>query len=473
MTHVKKFISRPRVATAFIVDTVVASGILYALNKKILPPKYAIPFIAATLVVTVLGNIWLLKWAKKRLSTLGAYVFMVLLGALVISGIYVANKGYDALNHIAGRTTKTIQISAIVLEESSKQSEQDMANATLFSSNLDQKYAEHIKNSSGASSISNAETYPALISGLYDKKHEIILIDEAYRGIVNDTYANFDKSTRTIKTYTFTEQNTASKKLFDGDRPFSLYISGIDVYGDISRVSRSDVNMVATVDPKNKRILLTNIPRDSYVPIALGGQGQKDKLTHAGIYGVDSSVKTIEELLDTQIAGYVRVNFTTLVELVDEVGGISVENPKAFTSADNKRFAAGRISMDGASALSYSRERYGLAGGDNDRGLNQQRVITAIFSKVASPEMLRNYQGILNVMSKSIQTNVSSDDLTKFVNLQLNYGGAWDIQSQAISGQGKTGGLESYAMPGKELYMLVLDQKSLDQAKTRIQNIAQ
>lgn len=267
-----------------------------------------------------------------------------------------------------------------------------------------------------------------------------------------------------------TSESSIVKKDIPASMPFNVYISGIDTYGDINTVSRSDVNIVATVNPKTQRILLTTIPRDSYVQIAGGGNNQYDKLTHSGIYGIDSSVQTVAHLLNIDMTTYIRVNFTSLVKIVDRMNGIKVYNPVAFKTDSGKVFQKGWIYLNGNDALQFSRERHNLKGGDSDRGVNQQRVIAGIFDKMTNRNILGNYVGFINLLSNSMQTNLSQKSIRVLVNQLLSDSGYWKVESQSISGTGVTGKLPSYAMPGSRLYMFILDDASLLQAKTRIDN---
>lgn len=269
-----------------------------------------------------------------------------------------------------------------------------------------------------------------------------------------------------IKDISVSEEEAVTVKT---DEAFNIYISGIDTYGDINTVSRSDVNIIATVNITQKKLLLTSVPRDSYVAIALGGQNQMDKLTHAGNYGIDSSVKTLENLLETEIPAYLKVNFSSFVGLIDTIGGVTVNNPVAFEAYDGTFFKAGDVSLNGQQALAFSRERKNISGGDISRGQNQQRVIEAVFRKMISPKILTNFQSVFQVMGRSIKTNLSYDSILEMINKQMNSGsGDWEIKSITISGRGQTGGLTSYAMPNHQLYMYILDKDSLREAKDTV-----
>ena len=253
----------------------------------------------------------------------------------------------------------------------------------------------------------------------------------------------------------------------DTSKSFNIFISGIDTYGDISTTSRSDVNIVATVNPLTHKILLTTTPRDSYVSIAGGGNDGMDKLTHAGIYGPEASVKTVARLFDTSIDTYVRINFTSFIESIDSIGGITVDNPVAFT-IEGQSFPVGKVQLDGKRALLYSRERKSLEKGDVDRGKNQERVIQGIVDKMTSVRSLNGFEAILEMIGGSIDTNMSQRTIKSLINQQIDSPASWKTESYEVSGVGQTGGLPSYAMPNSQLYMYVLDDDSVSKASDQI-----
>ena len=246
----------------------------------------------------------------------------------------------------------------------------------------------------------------------------------------------------------------------EGDS-FSIYISGIDRYGDIGGISRTDVNLVMNVNTKTHEILTTTIPRDSYVRIAGGGQNEYDKLTHSGIYGIQSSVETIENLFNIDINYYAKVNFTSLIEIVDVLNGVDVENDYAFTTNGGKSFSEGTIHLNGEDALTFSRERYNLPDGDFARGRNHVKVLEAIIRKAISPQILLNYTSLLDVVSTAVETNMPENKIMELINQQLASNPNWEFDSVQVKGTGSTGVLPSYAMPGFKLYMYQLDEQNV------------
>lgn len=213
--------------------------------------------------------------------------------------------------------------------------------------------------------------------------------------------------------------------------------------------------------------MITTIPRDTY--LSIGGEGDKlDKLTHAGLFGVDTSMKSLESFLDVNLDYYGKVNFTSLTDLINTLGGISVDNPVDFESSDGSYyFPQGRIDMDGDMALSFSRERHHLQEGDFDRGKNHARVLTGIIRKMLSPEMLINFNQIVNIALESVNTDIGYNKMIELVNKQLEDGGEWKIESQALKGKGAMG-LDSYLMPNANLYMMVANKESIKEVHDKI-----
>lgn len=249
---------------------------------------------------------------------------------------------------------------------------------------------------------------------------------------------------------------------------FNVYISGVDVYGDLSRDSRSDVNIIATVNLATGKVLLTTVPRDTYLPIAGDGNNENDKLTHAGNYGVQSSIDTLENFLDIDITYYARVNFDSLVNLVDVIGGVEIENDQAFKSSLSGRYyEQGKVQLDGKAALDFVRERYTLKGGDNQRGRNQEKVLEAMIRKTLTPSVLLNFDGIMNTLNKSMVTNMSTNKIMDIVNMQIFSNKSFEIDSQEVKGEG-TMDLPSYAMPDDQLYMFVPFEESVQEVKDTI-----
>ena len=290
--------------------------------------------------------------------------------------------------------------------------------------------------------------------------------------MLGDEIKNFKESTKILYTIkheiqTNTKAEDANSKYNIKSGKFNVYISGIDTSGNISNVSRSDANILMTVNTDTHEALLTSIPRDYYV--TLHSYGAKDKLTHSGIYGVNETVKTAEDLLDTDINYYVRVNFTTVIKLVDKLGGIDVYSDYNF-SRNGYNFKKGYNHINGDAALVFSRERYSFASGDNQRVKNQQHVIEAIMKKVLnSTTLLTKYTDILDSLKGSFQTNIAQDDISSLVKDQINNMSSWTIKSNSLTGTGASS--STYSMGSTKLYVMVPNSTSVTSAKEKIDEV--
>ncbi|CQR24530.1 capsular polysaccharide biosynthesis protein CpsA [Streptococcus varani] len=303
-----------------------------------------------------------------------------------------------------------------------------------------------------------------------------MVLNSAYSSLLELSDADYASKIRTLYTYKITKEvkpSVSENKKDEHTNPnvVNIYISGIDTYGNISTVSRSDVNIIMTVNMDTHKVMLTTTPRDAYVQIPDGGANQFDKLTHAGIYGVETSMKTLENLYDINIDYYARINFTSFMQLIDVLGGVEVYNDQAFVSrVGGYEFPQGPITLNSQQALGFVRERYSLQGGDADRGRNQQKVISAIINKLASVDSITNFSTIINSLQNSVQTNMPLESMMRLANTQLASGSSFTVVSQDVTGTGSTGQLPSYAMPSAALYMMSLDETSISAAKQAIRN---
>ena len=303
-----------------------------------------------------------------------------------------------------------------------------------------------------------------LVNDLYKNKIDAILISDVNEYLIETQDELFTKRVKVIDTIKIPkkEEITESNKKIT-DEPFVVFISGIDTGGKISRVSRSDVNIVATINPVNNEVLLTTIPRDFYVQLH-GTNGTKDKLTHAGIYGINKSITTIEDLLGVNIDYYVRVNFDTVVKLVDQIGGITIYSDQNLNFCDIKQ---GNNNLDGACALRFARERYSYKTGDRHRGENQEEVIKAIIRKIeTTPTLLTKYSSIMENLSNNFETNVTNDVIKSFIKLQMKQMPSWKVKTYNLNGFDS----HNYTYSGgrRMLYVMEPDYKTVDRAKELI-----
>ncbi|MGT2932818.1 LCP family glycopolymer transferase CpsA [Streptococcus catagoni] len=308
------------------------------------------------------------------------------------------------------------------------------------------------------------KAYDNLLNGF----SKAMVMNSAYKSLLEQNGNDYESKVKTIYKYTIKKEIHTKKEANSAKSGvYNVYISGIDTYGPISTVSRSDVNILMTVNMNTHKILLTTTPRDSYVKIPDQGGDQYDKLTHAGIYGVETSMKTLANLYDIDINNYARINFTSFLTLIDLLGGIEVENDQAFT-VGGYDFPAGHISLNSEQALRFVRERKSLEGGDNDRGKNQEKVVAAIVNKLSKVKSLSQFSAIATGLQNSVQTNMSLSQMMTLANAHLESKQKFTTESQDVQGTGSTGELPSYAMPDSKLYMYKLDDESLNQAKEKI-----
>lgn len=287
--------------------------------------------------------------------------------------------------------------------------------------------------------------------------------------MVNEDNPEFNTKTKVIYKFVIKlKSKTKAKDVNVTNKPFNIYITGIDTYGEITSVSRSDVNIVATVNPKTKQVLLTSIPRDYYVQLH-GTTGVKDKLTHAGIYGVDKSITTIEDLLDIDINYYVKVNFTSLIDIVNALGGITVYSDYTFTTIDGVHFTEGNNNMNGEQALSFARERKAFLEGDNQRGKDQQAVIAALIKKMCSKSIITKYDSILNSLNGKFQTNMSSNKITSLLKMQLNDMSSWNVSTYNL--QGVNSSNYTYSGGNTKLFVMEPVLGSIEEAHNLINDV--
>ncbi len=249
---------------------------------------------------------------------------------------------------------------------------------------------------------------------------------------------------------------------------FVLYVSGVDTWGSAGARSRSDVNILAVVNTNTKEVLLVSTPRDYYVPLS-NSNGVKDKLTHAGIYGIDTSIGTLELLYGVDIQYYVRMNFTGFVNIVDAVGGVDVYSDTTFSVGDAFSYTEGINHMNGIEALAFARERHSFAGGDRARGTHQMEVIKAVLNKCTSSAILYNYADVMNSISGCFTTNMPQDKIASLVRMQLGDMAQWTITSMSVDGTGAS--KTTYTVPGKKAYVMIPDDTTVQRAKESIATV--
>lgn len=457
------------IAFAYVVITIIFY--IAILKMNLLPGWIITIFTIAEIVFTFAMVIGLLKKHKTYTLTIISLIII-----LFVSGIYIYVTNYalatiSFLGDVFQETKETDEYYIIVRKDSSYAKVEDIKDKNVHffqvaddvKSNLTKKVSVTLVNQENLLDLGNK---------LINKNIDVVLTSATQYSMLGDEIKNFKESTKIlytikheIQTSTKTEETGSKYSIKSGK--FNVYISGIDTSGSISNVARSDANILMTINTNTHEALLTSIPRDYYV--TLHSYGAKDKLTHSGIYGVNETIKTAEDLLDTDINYYVRVNFTTVIKLVDKLGGIDVYSDYNF-SRDGYNFKKGYNHINGDATLVFSRERYSFAEGDNQRVKNQQHVIEAVMKKVLnSTTLLTKYTDILDALKGSFQTNIAQDDISKLVKDQINNMSSWTINSNSLTGTGASS--STYSMGSTKLYVMVPNAKSVTSAKEKIDEV--
>ena len=466
-----------------IISLILIASLIYF---DILPTLYLILIIAIIIIVNFILLLLMLKSKKKKTGALLSFIMMIIMSLL---SFYIL-KTAGLLNNL-NLNYKTYNYSVVVLKDGNYDKIKDIENEDLGYYETEgpetekslKKLAKKVETEN-----SDYDSVEELASDLLNKKVDAMLIENSYLDILNENdgnnettitedntsqesinIENFSDKTKVIYTFSITvKTSNISKDLDVTKKPFSIYLSGIDTYGEISSVSRSDVNMVVTVNPSTRQILLTSIPRDYYVPLH-GKSGYNDKLTHAGLYGVDMSVATIEDLLDIEINYYIKVNFTSVIDIVDAIGGVDVYSDYTFTSRDGYNYTKGYNKVDGKEALSFARERKAFQAGDRQRVKDQQALLEAIFRKCTSSSIITKYNSLLNSVSGSFVTNMPTDRLTDLIKMQIKKKYKWTITSNSLDGADSSNYTYSYS--SQKLYVMNPIEESVDYAKELIQSV--
>ena len=435
-----------------------------------------LPMNYLALVAAVLFFLWCIAFttqAVRKKKGIGGKIFSLLLTCVLVIGAYNIAEANNMLAMITGGNTRVDKMAVAVVSDDNAETIEDTVGYNFgvqFQQGGDniQTAVTSLQEELGTDlTLTECDSVQAQAQALMDGEVEAIIYNEAYTELMDDAVEGFSDNIKIVYEMDIkTELNlgggsddTLTKE------PFTVYISGIDTYGEVSATSRSDVNIIAVVNPSTHQILLITTPRDSYVPLYGPGveQGAMDKLTHAGVYGIDTSMDTLGELYNTNINYYVRLNFTSLIDIVDILGGVDVESEVAFTTGDESGCIVdvqeGLNHFNGEQALAFSRERHNLEDGDNQRGKNQQAVITGLLKKIISPTMLLKAPSIMNQISKDVEMNITRDQLNTLIKEQLRSNATWTIQSVALTGEGAQD--YCYSASSQLLYVMYPDEEDL------------
>ena len=451
------------------------------ISTKMVPAKFLI--IIGIVLLLFAGLVYFLtRDARRGGRLIGGTALIAVLVIVIAFGSSYIYQGVNTLDTITTTKVERADVAVYVKAEDTAQSIQDASGYTFgILSAMDRENTDkaltQLAESLGTMPVTHeyAGVAELVDSILTSGETQAIIMNSGFFGLLAEMEGYEDSNSRLrelhtekVETVIVEQKPKESKKNKDNvdeedevadESVFSVYISGIDSRGSISTVSRSDVNIVATVNTETHQVLLVSTPRDYYVPLSISN-GVPDKLTHAGIYGINVSVETLEMLYETDIDYYFRVNFSGFEDIIDALGGVTVDSEVAF-STNNYSFVEGPNEMYGAQALEFARERSEFASGDRQRGKNQMAVIKAVINKSLSPALLSNYSGILQSVAGSFESNMPYDVLAGLVRNQLDSGADWNIVSYSVDGTGdsqKPYSLSTYA------YVMVPDTSTVSHA---------
>lgn len=465
--------------TLTLVQTVTSVMFLALLYwTKLLPGKY-LALLALVLSGVTLAVFLLTKNSKKKLRVFAGILTAVLVHIAYIVGAQYLIQGVNTLSNITKTSTEQADICVYVRKEDPAVNINDTAGYSfgvleaLDRENTDQAILA-INVLIGKISTTDYEGITELADSLLATgETDAIIMNRAYLDLLCETegYEEIEEQIREIHIEAVEKPLEAEQVIQEEDesgfpKVFTVFISGIDSRSGLVAKSRSDVNILATVNRQTRQVLLISTPRDYYVPLSISN-GVPDKLTHAGIYGVDVCMDTLGMLYDTEIDYYFRVNFSGFEAIIDALGGITITSDYTFDSKNEKgySFVKGENYVKGAAALAFVRERYAFAEGDRQRGRNQMAVIDGVIKKALSPALLKNYTKILKSVEGSFETSIPYDLIAELVRDQLDQGGTWRVESYSVDGSGAK--KKPYSM-SSNTYVMVPDYDTVKTASDMI-----
>lgn len=469
---------------SLVVFTVLAVAfVVTAVSTKMLTP-----LLIAALSVVVALPVALVWWLSLRRSkpvrlAIGSILAMVFCLVFAIGTRYI-QIGIDTLNTITQEENETASMAVYVRADDTREMAQLLGETfgtlALSTGNTQAAVAQLNQDYSTTLTTQSFNAATELVDALKAEEVNVILIDQGHLSVLEDLegYEDTMDNLREVKSFRVVVQTDNTPQptgtISDNDSVFTVYISGSDSRdSNIMATGRSDVNIIATVNTKTHQVLLLNTPRDFYVPLARSGPYDlPDKLTHAGIYGVDESKDTLAEYYGIDIDYYFRVNFNGFEDIIDALGGIDVDSQYAFSSSISDtpiHYNKGINHLDGYEALYYVRERYSFVNGDYQRGINQMQVIEAVMKKAMSPSILTSYTSMMQALSDCFKTSVPSDLISSLVRDQLSSGGDWNIVTYYVSGTGSSE--YTYSIPSQKAYVTIPDESTVETAKDLMQQV--
>lgn len=457
------------IAILSIIIFIVFGIMLYVLDM--IPFKYLIIF------YIVFGLLYLYLFITsfpkkiKNKFRISSCVFLILFGTIFGIGIKYLNDTMDFVGVISKDLFQKEVYYVMTLDDSKYKNIKDLDGKSIgIYSSKNGEEAIKLLDKKIKSTSKEYKNVVELFEDLQDNKIDAVLINESTKNLLDTDLADMELKLKEIyKVYVSIEKTDIVKVVDITKKPFNIYVAGGDAYGSIDNVTNTDVNMIITVDPVNRKVLLTSIPRDYYVNLPSFGNDAYDKLTHAGYYGIEESAKTIENLLDIDINYYVKVNFSTIEGVIDAIKGVDVYSDYSFNECAYGiyHFNKGMNHLNGKQALAFARERKSFSDGDIQRVKNQQKVLTAIIDKVtSSTTLVTNFSQILDSVGNSFSTNMETKSINRFIKMQLNDMRGWSIESQNLVGTDLY--TYTYTYPNLQLYVMKQDENSIAMSKNKI-----
>lgn len=450
------------------------------IRLNVLPSKFLFPLTIGVVVLDAIFILLLVYFSKNVVSKIICIVLTLFICVASCMGGYYISKTQSVLSNITNVAKHAKNtVSVIVKESSSIKNKSQLNGVSVGSLRLNEQGSKKaLKELSSEGIALNQTVYDsmtALLEAFYNGEVDSIIINESSRSQILDmeAYSNFDSNTRVVYQTSYKVKNNDSATSVSDitSKPFNVLISGSDTRGGFDENGRSDVIMVATVNPKTHTILLTSVLRDFYVTTACDAgdgcmQGALDKITHTGIHGTNTTKRTVEQLLGVEINYTFKVGFGTVTELVDVLGGVDVYvEPGYAVHTSYLNVNEGINHLNGEQALAFARERYSYTEGDRQRTKNQQQVLMGIVKEATKPSVIKNYAAIMDTMANTFSTTMSNEEITDLIKYQLNNNSTWKMEQYMVDGTGDT---LMCAELGDAAYVMVPDQSTVKMAKDKI-----
>lgn len=472
-----------------VILVIFTGGLIYQIIKlQILPDNILIPGILAIVLFSVILFILINFCAHGIISKIIYSILVIIISVVYGFGNYYLYSTNATLETVTDQSSLSKNTVSVVALNSSSLEDVNSLNGTkigvlrTIGKESTKKSLSDLKKNNVTYTKKTYDNMLGMLKALYDGEVDAIVLNEAYRSNVCDLedYTNFNDGTKVVhKTIYYTKENSSLLAVSDiTSKPFSILISGNDSFGGLDETSRSDVDMLVTINPVTSTILMTSIPRDSYVEEVCDdyacNYGAYDKLTHTGLYGVDTTKDTVENLLGIDINYVFRVNFTSMIDIVDALGGIDIDVAEGmavsrfYTNSTLEGVHEGTNHLDGKRALAYSRERKAYIDGDVQRARNQQQVLQAMFKKATSPEIITKYTSLLKALTHAFDTNMSTKEITSFIKYQIQAKPSWKFEQYVLKGDND---LQVSPELGSEVSVIQLYPSSIHTAAEKIQAV--